>query len=79
MNIKAEVRVVSSSQGKTQIASKPPEAGEEAGDRLSLTASEGTNPANTLISDSVLQNCERINSYCIRARSVVFVKTALAI
>lgn len=36
---------VSTSQGRPQIANQPPEAGREAGVRLFLTASEGTNPA----------------------------------
>lgn len=38
-------------QGTPEIASKPPEAGAEAWNRSSLTASEGTHPADTLISD----------------------------
>ena len=39
------------SQGPPKIARKPSEARGEAGDSFSLTASEGTNPANILILD----------------------------
>ena len=41
----------STSQETPRMASKPPEAGREAWNRSSLTASEGTHSANTLISD----------------------------
>lgn len=37
---------VSTSQGTSKLASKPPETREEPWNRFSLTASEGTNPAN---------------------------------
>ena len=49
---KAEIGVISSiSQGAPKMASQSPEATGEAGDRLFLPASEGTNPADILISD----------------------------
>lgn len=38
----------STSQGTPTMASKPPEAGREARDSISLTASEGANPARTM-------------------------------
>lgn len=40
------------------------EARKEAWDRVFLTASEGTNPVNSLISDFSLQNCETIHFCC---------------
>ena len=40
---------VSRSQEMPKIVSKPPEARREAWNRFSLTASEGTHPADTLI------------------------------
>ena len=51
VNIKTDHGDVSASQGTPRIASKPAEAKEEAWNRSSLTASEGTNPANILILD----------------------------
>lgn len=39
------------SQGTPKVPSKLPEAGGEAGDSVQLTGSEGTSPADTLISN----------------------------
>lgn len=49
------------SQGMPTIASKPAEAGREAGSRFSPTGAEGANSANALIPDSVFQNLETTN------------------
>lgn len=51
------------SQGTPKIASRPPDARGEAWNRFPLTASGGTNPANTLSSDCSLQSCEKMNVY----------------
>lgn len=44
------------------MASKPSGAGGDAWDRVSLTASEGTNPANSLTLDFRPLHCGRIIS-----------------
>ena len=39
------------SQGTPKVAGTPPDAGRETRNRVPLVASEGTNPANTLVLD----------------------------
>ena len=53
------------------MASKPSEAGGDAWDRVSLTASEGTNPANSLTLDFRPLHCGRINFCCLTTQFVV--------
>lgn len=62
--MKAVLRAVPLQTKKGRITSKPPEAGGEAGSRVSPTASEGTDPADLTpwAQNSSLQDCETIIS-----------------
>lgn len=55
---------MSTSLGKSKIASKPPEAGGKASYRFFRTASEGTSPADALVSDFWFQSCETTHFCC---------------
>ena len=49
----------------------------EAWDGLSLRAPEGTHPADTLILDADLWDCERIHVYCFKPHSLwCFIRAA---
>lgn len=58
VKMKEEIKVMLLEANRGQIASKPPEAGREAWNRLSLMASEGTDPETPSSWDSSLQNSE---------------------
>lgn len=54
----------STSKGTPKIASKPSAAGEEAWSRFSLTASGGTNPADTWVLDFQPPERETVQFCC---------------
>lgn len=75
-NMKAEIGVMLLQTKKTlKTASRPSELGERHGAGSPSQPTEGTNPADTMISDVSLQNWEGTNSCCSKApRLWYFVK-----